>query len=255
MLHRSYNRQATPTEKLNVLRSYLETNGSLKGASNLQSTFTSGIADESLKKLVEQELIACGVYFETKFIVTADDTPNYWIGTNFHKTISHIVNFNSDTFDFDTKGVAYISSILENMKISVTVENDGIGGYEYWGQQCYDHGRNYGVVEGGTEEFELRIYGKYREEEEGFFIVKNLWEYVEANRSETAGVTEESDGFDVYCKAIPEGIETANHGSYFSIKFTTTFYEKDSDEVRGWDRAVNVEAKNIMETKSIMQEV
>ena len=27
------------------------------------------------------------------------------------------------------------------------VENDGIGPYEFWGQQCYDHGQTYPLVE------------------------------------------------------------------------------------------------------------
>lgn len=27
--------------------------------------------------------------------------------------------------------------------IEFTVENSGIGAYEFWGQRCYDHGKNY----------------------------------------------------------------------------------------------------------------
>ena len=31
--------------------------------------------------------------------------------------------------------------------IEFTMENSGIGAYEFWGQRCYDHGENYAVVD------------------------------------------------------------------------------------------------------------
>lgn len=43
----------------------------------------------------------------------------------------------------------YIERDGEEILIEVgwIIENDGIGSYEFWGQQCYDAGHNYPVVE------------------------------------------------------------------------------------------------------------
>jgi hypothetical protein len=31
--------------------------------------------------------------------------------------------------------------------IEYSIENSGIGPYEFWGQRCYDHGENYAVID------------------------------------------------------------------------------------------------------------
>jgi hypothetical protein len=31
--------------------------------------------------------------------------------------------------------------------IEFSIENSGIGSYEFWGQRCYDHGENYAVID------------------------------------------------------------------------------------------------------------
>jgi hypothetical protein len=44
-----------------------------------------------------------------------------------------------------------IETAIENADIDYTIDNDGIGPYEYWGARCYDHGTDYFVVEGWEE--------------------------------------------------------------------------------------------------------
>lgn len=42
----------------------------------------------------------------------------------------------------------------------ITIENDGIGPYEFWGQKCYDAGHDYPVIENITWD-----KGKYTQEQ------------------------------------------------------------------------------------------
>lgn len=41
-------------------------------------------------------------------------------------------------------------------QVDCSVENDGIGAYEYWGQKCYDHGTDYVEQDGDATCFMVR---------------------------------------------------------------------------------------------------
>jgi len=50
--------------------------------------------------------------------------------------------------DPDWEGLGDLEEALSTARVDYSVENDGIGSYEYWGARGYDAGTNYIVVEG-----------------------------------------------------------------------------------------------------------
>ena len=56
------------------------------------------------------------------------------------------------------------------LEAEISLENDGIGSYEYWGEKCFDSGTDYHVITGLTYEKanytpeQIAIIDKYLEE-------------------------------------------------------------------------------------------
>jgi hypothetical protein len=56
--------------------------------------------------------------------------------------------------------VAAATNYAENNEPEIDIENNGIGGYEYWGAKGYDEGTNYAVIDNDQEEiFSVDVTG------------------------------------------------------------------------------------------------
>lgn len=67
--------------------------------------------------------------------------------------------------------------------ISYVISNDGIGGYEFWGQKCYDHGTSYVEIESQT--WNKSLYSPKENEEIESMITEELVEkWIEEINSE-----------------------------------------------------------------------
>jgi hypothetical protein len=65
--------------------------------------------------------------------------------------------------DYDAAADAMVNALeafAKENKPEITIDNDGIGGYEYWGCKGYDRGTNYAVVENeGPFDFQIDVDG------------------------------------------------------------------------------------------------
>lgn len=52
--------------------------------------------------------------------------------------------------------IAHLEAVLQEADICPTIDNDGIGPYEYWGAKGYDHGTDRLIVEVG-EDITVRV--------------------------------------------------------------------------------------------------
>jgi hypothetical protein len=58
--------------------------------------------------------------------------------------------------DIREKQVAHLEKVLQGADICPTIDNDGIGPYEFGGARCYDHGTDRLIVEPG-EDITVRV--------------------------------------------------------------------------------------------------
>lgn len=53
----------------------------------------------------------------------------------------------NDGLEVRPEQVAHLEAVLQEADICPTIDNDGIGPYEFWGAKCYDHGTDRLIVE------------------------------------------------------------------------------------------------------------
>jgi hypothetical protein len=57
----------------------------------------------------------------------------------------------TDDGDARHAGFAHLEEVITDADIKFSVENNGIGAYEYWGARCYDAGTDYAVIDSADD--------------------------------------------------------------------------------------------------------
>lgn len=115
-------------------------------------------------------------------------------------------------FDVDCAAAGtFIEKFAEDHPPKITIDNDGIGSYEYWGAKGYDHGTNYAEIEdNGPYKIGVDLSGYTEDEREDFL-----------------------SGFDgEYLATLTEEIECKRgNGVYVDLRFLVKVGEKVGDIV------------------------
>lgn len=118
-----------------------------------------------------------------------------------------------------TSKISKADSIISDCDMDVSVENDGIGAYEFWGHRGIDKGTDYLTLE-ECEEFDLKFV--FEEGVPEGTTIKDLEEQMlgdfRRTRTYNYGSDERSDGIDIDLKLVSKDFKI--EGNTFSCTVT-----------------------------------
>jgi len=114
----------------------------------------------------------------------------------YHYSLNHKISKITDADELMDEIYDAISEIMEDCTPQVSIENDGIGSYEYWGDKCYDAGTDYVLIEGNEEEAMNLVIDISNIDQDQLKFAQRLTGAINVTRSDNYGGDEYSDGVD-----------------------------------------------------------
>lgn len=110
-------------------------------------------------------------------------------------------------FVINDEDISKLESAVSDAEVDISIENDGIGAYEFWGQTGYDEGSYYAVID---NEICTRLVLNIKNCTITKDDIKIIWNYIADNMSvehtfsKSGGDDENHDGwsFDIDCKLV-----------------------------------------------------